>query len=256
METVSHDGRDTAYRRTGEGSATVLYVHGSGATHRVWAAQYGPDGPASSAAALDLSGHATSDDISTEPGRETLGAYARDVRAVARATDADVLVGSSLGGAVCLFLTLEAGFDPTGLVLAGSGAKLAVLEDLREWLHTDFERVLEFLHGQDRLYHDPDDRLVERSKAQLRATGQAVTRRDFLTAHRFDVTDSLDEIPVPALAVVGEADRLTPPASHEYLAEHIPDCTYAEVGDAAHLAMAERPESFNRHVERFLECRT
>ncbi|WP_459191391.1 alpha/beta fold hydrolase [Halosimplex sp. J119] len=260
MENVRHDGRETAYRvaggdRESDGpqSASVLYVHGSGATHRLWAAQYGPDGPGSPAAAVDLSGHGDSEDVDAAPGPDTLAAYARDVIAVARETDADVLVGNSLGGAVVLHVALETDFDPRALVLAGTGAKLSVHEDLREWLADDFERAVEFLHGEDRLFHDADERTLDRSTSQLRATGQQVTRRDFLTCHTFDVRDRLDEISAPALAIVGEHDSLTPPASHEYLAANLPDGEYAEITDAAHLAMAERPAEFNRVVGEFLE---
>jgi len=38
--------------------------------------------------------------VATEPGVETLRAYASDLKAIARAVGADVLVGNSLGGAV------------------------------------------------------------------------------------------------------------------------------------------------------------
>jgi len=257
MEVARHHGRETAYRLAGDDGGTdgldVLYVHGSGATHRVWAAQYGPDGPSHPAAALDLSGHGDSDDLTTEPGQETLSAYARDVVAVAREIDADVLVGNSLGGAVAQHVALETEFDPSGLVLAGSGAKLAVTDDLREWLADDFERAVEFLHGDDMLFHDVDERTLDRSKSEMHETGRAVTRRDFLTCHAFDVRDRLDEIDAPTLAVVGEHDSLTPPAYHEYLVEHVPDCEYAAIEAAAHLAMAERPAAFNRTVREFLD---
>ncbi|MFC7141971.1 alpha/beta fold hydrolase [Halosimplex aquaticum] len=260
METVRHDGRQTAYRvadggaRAESGADTVraLYVHGSGATHRVWAAQYGADGPVHPAAALDLSGHGDSEDVDTGPSADALAAYGRDVVAVARETGADVLVGNSLGGAVVLHVALDTDLDPEALVLTGTGARLAVHEDLREWLVTDFDRAVEFLHGEDRLFHDADERALGRSKSQLRATGREVTRRDFLTCHAFDVRDRLDGIDAPALAVVGEHDSLTPPAYHEYLAENLPNGEYAEIPDAAHLAMAERPDVFNRTVGEFL----
>ena len=98
METVTHDGRETAYRlaRPEGPGPTTLYVHGSGGNHRLWAAQYGPDGPAHPAVAVDLSGHGESEDIDTDPGPATLSAYAADVAAVAEATDAAVLTGNSL----------------------------------------------------------------------------------------------------------------------------------------------------------------
>ena len=255
METVVHDGRETAYRLAqpnGDGP-TMLYVHGSGGTHRVWAGQYGPDGPGHPAVALDLSGHGESDDVETEPGAETLAAYVDDVRAVASETEPDVLVGNSLGGAVVLAALVDSPLDPAGAVLAGTGSRLPVHEHLRELLADDFDRAIEFLHENGRLLFDPDDRTRERSIAQMRAAGQRVTRRDFLTCHTFDVSDRLAEISVPALALVGEHDSLTPPSYHESLSSGISRCELATLAESAHLTMVETPDAFNAAVESFCD---
>ena len=87
----------------------------------------------------------------------------------------------------------------------------------------------------------------------MRGTGREVTERDFLTCDRFDVRDRLGEIAVPGLCVHGEHDRLTPPAVHEYLAEHLPDAELVEIADAAHLPFVERPEAFDAAVTAFVE---
>ena len=255
MEHIAHGGRTTAYRRVGGSGPAVLYVHGSGGTHRVWANQYTPMGPAHPAVALDLSGHGDSDDIDTAPGEATLSAYADDVVAVAEAVDADVLVGHSLGGAVAQWVALERDFQPDALVFAGTGPTLPVFEGLREWLDTDFERAVEFLHGRDRLFHTTDETLLAKSRDQLRSVGQAVTRRDFLTCHRFDVTGRLQEIEQPTLALCGEHDKLTPRDYHERLAREIPVGELAFVPDSAHMAMLERPETCNDILGDFLAAR-
>lgn len=256
METVRHHGRRTAYRVTDRGGAgaPVLFVHGSGGTSDTWRGQrrLAEQRPV---VALDLSGHGESDDVDADPGYEALSVYASDVLAVARETDAQVLAGASLGGAVALTVALEREFDPTALVLAGTGARISVLDDLLAWLDGDFERAIEFLHRPDTLFHDPDERTVERSKELLRETGRAVTARDFHTCHGFDVRDRLGEIGMPSLALVGEYDRLTPRSYHEFLAENMPDCDLAVLEDAAHLAMVERPDPFTAVVEAFLEDR-
>lgn len=255
METVTHDGRETAYRLTRPGGSgpTALYVHGSGGNHRLWATQYGPDGPVHPAVALDLSGHGESDDVATEAGDGTLAAYAADVAAVAAETDAEVLVGNSLGGAVIFRVLLDGLYDPAGVVFAGTGAKLAVHERIRALLDEDYGAVIEFLHEDSRLFYRGDEEVIERSADAMRETGQSVTRRDYRSCHTFDVRDKLDGIGVPALALVGEHDNLTPPAYHEYLAEELPDCEFAVVDDAAHLAMVERPEAFNARLREFVE---
>jgi pimeloyl-ACP methyl ester carboxylesterase len=254
METITHRGRETAYRRFDRGGdgAPVLCVHGSGGQKAVWKSQarLADDRPV---IAMDLSGHGDSDDVDATAGYGTLSAYAADVIAVAEATDAGVLVGNSLGGAVVMHLALEREFGPDALVLSGTGARLSVNEDLLRWLATDWDRAVEFLHGPGRLFHDPDDDLVELSERAMRECGQAVTERDFRTCHTFDVRDRLDEIDAPALAIVGANDRLTPPWFHEYLAEELPDAALAVVEDAAHLAMLEQPRAFNSALEHFFE---
>lgn len=257
METVSHDGRATAYRVRGDGHGTpALFVHGSGGTHAVWKSQLARLADDRRVAALDLSGHGESDDVATEPGSATLDAYARDVQAVAREVEAGVLVGNSLGGAVVLTAVLDHGASPDAVVLAGSGAKLAVLEDLMDWLAGEdggFDRAVEFLHGDDMLFHDPDDRELAFSKTAMRECGRAVVERDFASCHRFDVRDRLGELDMPVFALTGEHDRLTPPTFHEYVAEHVQDGGWTTVPDAAHLSMLEAPERFNGEVAGFLD---
>lgn len=251
MERVAHDGRETAYRlvRPDRGGPTALYVHGSGGNHKIWAHQYAPSGPVHPAAALDLSGHGHSGDVDTDPGAETLGAYAADVAAVGRAVGADVLVGHSLGGAVVLETLLSGRYEPSGVVFAGTGAKLAVHESLRRPLREEFEALVDLLHENSWLLADPDESVRERSREALLSAGARVTRRDFLTCHSFDVRDRLAELTLPALAVVGEHDRLTPVSYHEFLAAELPDCALAVVDGAAHLAMLEQPDGFNAALE-------
>lgn len=253
MRTVAHHNRETAYEyhdRGGSGEA-ILCIHGSGGDRGIWKSQarLADERPV---VAPDLSGHGDSDDVDADPGFGALSAYADDVIAIAEETDARVLVGNSLGGAVALHIALYRDYEPDALVLAGTGAKLAVLEDLRVWLAEDFDRVVAFLHEPGRLFHDPDDRLVELSRKTMYDCGRAVTERDFLSCHTFDVRGELDGIDVPALAVCGERDRLTPVSYHEYLCEGITDCELAVIDNAAHLAMLERPDRFNGAVSEFL----
>ncbi|XVH31695.1 alpha/beta fold hydrolase [Haloferacaceae archaeon DSL9] len=254
MDSVTHHGRSTAYRssdRGGDGPG-LLCVHGSGGSRHVWKSQSRLSDRAP-IASLDLSGHGDSDDVAADPGYEALSAYVDDVVAVATETNATVLVGNSLGGAVVTLVALERDLDLDGLVLAGTGARLSVLDDLLTWLRDDFERAIEFLHAPDRLFHDPDPALVELSVESMREAGGEVTYRDFRSCHEFDVRDRLDDIDVPAIAIVGEHDHLTPSWYHEFLAAELPDCTWTEIDDAAHLAMLERPAAFNAAVESFLD---
>lgn len=274
METVTHHGRRTAYRhsdRGGEGPPLCL-VHGSGGESGVWRPQFRLS-DRHPVVAPDLSGHGDSEDVAAAPGFETLSAYADD--ALAALTDAgydpaeSVFVGSSMGGAICLHLAIERGLRPRALVLAGSGARLPVLDDLRAWLAGEpataapdaedesdgFERAVTFLHEPGRLFADADERLRAESRDSMLAAGQSVVRRDFETCHDFDVRDRLSEVEAPTLALVGEDDRLTPRRLHEELVEGLPDAELGVVEGAGHLTMLERPEPFNAAVREFLQRR-
>ncbi|EMA66619.1 alpha/beta hydrolase fold protein [Halorubrum aidingense JCM 13560] len=253
MERIAHDGRTTAYRvadRGGDGPA-VCCIHGSGGSKGAWKSQ-SRESDRFPVVALDLSGHGDSDDTDAAAGREALDAYADDVVAVAEATGASVLCGNSLGGAVALWVALERDLPLDGLVLAGTGAKLAVTAELLDALATDFDRAVDLLHEPDRLFHDASPEYVDASRAEMRECGRAVTERDFRTCHAFDVRDRLSEIAVPSLAIVGEHDALTPPAYHDFFAERIDDCERAVIEDAAHLAMLERPAAFNAALAAFV----
>jgi len=254
MDRVRHEGRTTAYEvydRGGDGTP-ILFVHGSGGSRAVWSGQsrLATERPV---VAMDLAGHGESDDIDADPGYEALSAYVDDVVAVGEATGAGVVAGSSLGGAVALTLALEREYPLDGLVLAGTGAKLAVLQDLLDWLDDDFDRAVDWLHDDERLFYSEDEAYLTASREAMREAGRAVTRRDFLTSHAFDVRDRLEEVDVPALAVVGEHDRLTPRWYHEFLADELPTCELAVIEDAAHLAMLEQPAAFNAAIEEFCE---
>ncbi len=254
MNTVRTLGRETAYTRWdrgGEGPG-LMCVHGSGGTHDVWSAQQ-QLADRFPVTALDLSGHGDSEDVLATPGYTTLSAYADDVLSVASATDSRILVGHSLGGAVCCHIALERAFDPDALILTGTAARMGVLEDLLTWFKSDFERAIRFLHDDNGLFYDADDSLREQSASLMRSCGQPVVSRDFLTCHRFDIRDQLEEIDVPTLVIAGEHDKLTPPGYQQQLAEGLQNAEFLSIPEAGHLPQLERPAAFNEIVAAFLE---
>jgi len=207
VNAVDHHGRTTAYRIVDGPDDDRLYVHGSRGDWRVRAAQYGRG---QGGIAVDLSGRGDSRDVAAG---SALSAYVDDVVAVTRETGVGVLVGNSLGGAVVLSAALDR-VDPDALVLRGTGAGLTVADDLLGLLATDegFEAAIDRLYAPDRFFHDPSERLRERSKAALRGAGRTIVERDFGACDGFDVRDRLGELAVPTLgspATTTGSHRLT-----------------------------------------------
>ena len=74
-------------------------------------------------------------------------------------------------------------------------------------------------------------------------------------ASRTDTTAFLKEIKVPTLVIRGRDDLLMKPEQTEVLRSNLPDCTYAEIPDAAHLPNLENSEAFNFRLNSFLQDR-
>ena len=66
-----------------------------------------------------------------------------------------------------------------------------------------------------------------------------------------DLRHALPRVTVPALVIVGEHDRVTPPAAAVELAGALPLGELTILPGAGHIAMLERPDELNRALERF-----
>jgi len=77
---------------------------------------------------------------------------------------------------------------------------------------------------------------------------------DAVIFERDDISAEIGRIEAPALVVVGEEDRATPPAEAELIAEQIPGAELVRVPGAAHLVNLEQPERVNAALLRFLDA--
>jgi 3-oxoadipate enol-lactonase len=70
---------------------------------------------------------------------------------------------------------------------------------------------------------------------------------------RAGIVDALPRITAPTLVVSGGQDTILPPRLGRQIVERLPQATYAEVADAAHLIPLEQPEAANRLIATFLQ---
>lgn len=73
------------------------------------------------------------------------------------------------------------------------------------------------------------------------------------SAIRHNVGDRLDQIKVPTLLIWGAQDTITPPFVGEKFNELIEDSTLIMIDQCGHAPMMEHQESFNQHLEAFLQ---
>jgi pimeloyl-ACP methyl ester carboxylesterase len=228
---------------------TLLLIHGAGGSHLDWPAElrrmegvtvYG----------LDLPGHGRSE----KPGRSSIDAYAADVAAFVQALDLEnvIVAGHSMGGAIALTLGLKRPSWLTGLVLAGTGARLRVTDAILNQILAHFDTAVDTI---TRFYwaETTTPALVESGRQALRQTDANVLYDAYLACNAFDVLGRMGEIKVPALVISGTVDPLTPVKYGRYLADHIPNSRLTIIEGAAHMMALEQPEAVATAVRTFIK---
>jgi len=223
----------------------MVLIHGGGGAGQLWQNQLlaFPH-----AIAPDLPGHPEG------PGLSTVADMAGWVLRLIdeRGIGPSVIGGHSLGGGVALQAGLDAPERLRGLILVGTGSRLHVRPEFFEQLRGDFDAAIEELL---RWWFSPQasTRVVDRARHALRALSPAVIHDDFWAADRFDVTDRLREIRLPALIVCGAEDRMTPTKYAEYLHRHVAGSRLVVIPGAAHMVMLEQSRACNEAIAEFLE---
>jgi pimeloyl-ACP methyl ester carboxylesterase len=82
---------------------------------------------------------------------------------------------------------------------------------------------------------------------ELSITGALLT-----LASRTDTTESLSNIKIPALIIVGVEDKLTPPETAHSLHKNIKYSKLELIPDSGHFPNIENPERFNKVIEEFI----
>lgn len=72
-------------------------------------------------------------------------------------------------------------------------------------------------------------------------------------AARTDTTAALSKLTVPALILVGEQDKITPPSAAEAMLKALPQATMHLIPGAAHMSNLENPAVFNEKLAAFLK---
>ena len=79
-----------------------------------------------------------------------------------------------------------------------------------------------------------------------------VTYLDWIADDSCDFLTRLSGIHIPALAICGAEDPLTPVKYHEHFRRHLPDCHLEIIPNAGHWPYVEQPQLFDQALHAFL----
>ncbi|MEW6265414.1 MAG: alpha/beta hydrolase [Thermodesulfobacteriota bacterium] len=247
------NGRQIGYQ-TGSGGlrpglTNLILIHGSGGTREDWTYQLEGLDQDLNVIALELPGHGLSDG----PLPPTVAEYAAWTAGVIQAWDLPkkpLVAGHSLGGAICIELGLTRPELLSGLVIIGSGARLAVNPALFEGLAKDFSATVglavkwSFAKGADPV-------LVQEAQKHLLKNRPETVINDFRACDLYDRRPDVGRIALPVLAVCGLQDKMTPPALSEFLNRQIPGSKLELIDQAGHMVLIEQPARLNQAILEF-----
>ena len=265
---AASDGLRIAYQDEGSGPP-IVFLHGVGATKRMWAPQIEMLSERFRCIALDYRGYGESEvppDASLKADARdakaiSRAAYARDVVAVldAEGIDAAHVCGCSLGGVVALetFDARPARVKSLALVDTFAfypGGAASIDERVA---NLDRLGIEEFAKTRAPGIHKPDAEkdLVARSVADMASIPLAVYKASTRATWTVDYRPLLPRIGVPAEVFWGELDTtIAPHGLSEELAGGIPTCSgVVRVPHAGHVANLDNPEFFNLALEAFVD---
>jgi pimeloyl-ACP methyl ester carboxylesterase len=233
-----------------EGRKSLVFIHGSGADHKIWIGQYTRLKDDFNIVCVNLPGHG----LSEGQGEKDVSQYVKWVRKLldSLALEKPVLIGHSLGAAISLVVAIKYGEMLSGIVPVGGGVKMPVNEMILMGLKTDPDFAIE-LTTKFAVSKENRERLSHTLIEGLSRVRPDVLYGDFFACNRLDITDRVSQIGIPALIMCGVHDKMTPPALSQFLKDNISGAQLSLVENAGHMVMLENAETFNRILREFVE---
>ena len=228
----------------------VVFLHGAGMDHTVWALQtryFAHRGRG--VLAVDLPGHGRS-------GGQALSSIADLADWVARLIAAAglqqaALVGHSMGALVALHAAAVHGDSVRGLALLGVAPRMPVHPDLLAAAEADehlaFDLVTSWAHGESGHLggaQAPGLWLMGGGERLLERVRPGVLYRDLAACNAYqEAGERAAAVACPTLLVLGGDDKMTPARAGRKLAEAIPGARVELIARSGHMMMTEQPDA-------------
>jgi len=232
----------------------ILFLHGVGSDKSAWAPQLAHFGARRPALAFDFPGYAESK-LRPAANRDDFAAAifaALDSLGIESAH----ICGLSLGGVVAIAMHHMAPHRCASLILADSFAVHpkgeAIYQRSVDASRAMPMRELAAARAPLLLGAAASALLWEKVIETMAAIDPEAYRLGAAAVWLADQRTRAANIDVPTLILVGNEDRITPPALSGELASLIPEARFEVIASAGHLANLEQPGAFNSAVDRFL----
>ena len=230
------------------GKPSIVFVHGGGMDHTVWALQtryFAYHGR--NVLAVDLPGHGASEG----PAFDAIADMADWVMRLLDALEVGetALVGHSMGSLVAYDAAARHADRVTALVLLGISIPMPVADSLlsaaADYRHAAFDMVTLWGHSRDGQMGSnraPGLWMTGEAVRLLERSDEGVLHASLKASNDYDGLALACGIRCPSLMVLGERDAMTPARAAKPLAEAIPGVTVVTLAACGHMMMAEQPD--------------
>ena len=250
MPTIDRDGVKLHYEVHGSGP-TLLLTHGYSSTSAMWQGQIAALSKHHRLVLWDMRGHGRSD-YPDDPAAYSEALTVADMAALLDevGTDKAIVGGLSLGGYMSLAFYRAYPERVSALLIIDTGPGFKK-DDAREAWNKRAQETAERFERQGLAVLKSAS--PERSRVSHRdASGLARAARGMLTQRDARVIETLPNIKVPALIVVG-ADDTPFLAASDYMAAKIPGAQKVVIPAAGHAVNIDQPQAFMDAVLPFLD---
>lgn len=235
--------------RAGDESAPVIiFIHGAGGSSATWFMQLRGLSKDFHIIALELNGHGKSPDRAED---NTTESYLADIDEIVTQYEKPVLAGHSMGGALSQLYALKHPDRISGIILIGTGAKLRVAPLIFDMLKNNFEEYVEAT-GSYMFYEETSPELIEASKIEIQRCKPKIISRDFAACDTFNIMETVSDISIPTLILVGKQDLMTPMKYSRYLHEKLNNSTFHIIEKAGHSVMLEQHRQVNTYITEWM----
>jgi 3-oxoadipate enol-lactonase len=258
---IAADNIRQFYRLEGRpGKPVLILSHSLGTDHGMWVPQMADLLPYFQVLCYDVRGHGASDAPQGEYSIEQLG---RDVLGLADALAMKqfAFCGLSMGGAIGQWLAIHAPERLNGLVLANTSPQFGPRSNWEARMKAvsdgGMAAIVDVVMGRFFLPETlANDACANSVKSVFLGTNPAGYLGCCAAIRDFDSRESLRQIRVPTLVIVGDQDVSTPWAGHgEALARDIPGARAVHL-PSAHISNIDCPRSFTTALLEFLRSRS
>ena len=249
---ISSDGVEIHFNVEGQGTPSIILVHGWSNTKELWDSQVTCLSQKYKVIALDLAGFGES---GNNRSYWSMKSFSTDIIAVIEKINLEnvILVGFSMGGPVIIEASKKIPERISGLVLVD------ILQDIeekasQEWVDNSIKKWREIFTDRKRipeLFPAKMDTIIIERYISMTFTASKVgwweSIEDFFRWSREDCQESIKSLQVPLMSI--NSDYAT--TNVEAYLKYVPSYKLKTISTIGHFVMWEAPDEFNRLLE---EC--